>query len=101
MYQRPSRSTKAVNSFRMVLTLFYSESSLLLLWLTDLDSRGDACGEQARPPCPPPAEAACYTALPKYLLNNSSALRAPSSERTTDLAFDLGSAMNPWPCSRF
>jgi len=37
-----------------------------------------------------------YTALAKYLLNNSSALRAPSSLKTTDLAFDLGSEMKPW-----
>src|SRR5438128_1958971 len=53
-----------------------------------------------RGPRTPPAEAAGYTALAKYLLNNSSDLRAPSSLRTTDLAFDLGSEMKPWACSR-
>jgi len=40
------------------------------------------------------AEAASYTVLAKYLLNNSSARRVPSSVSTTDLAFDLGSEMN-------
>src|SRR5438309_9011784 len=43
----------------------------------------------------PTAEVACYTALPKCLLNDSSARRAPSSVSSTDFAFDFGFEMRP------
>src|SRR5713226_3306327 len=41
-----------------------------------------------------------YPVLPKCLRNSSSANRAPSSVSTTDFAFDFGSEMKPWACSR-